>query len=64
MFIVLSSCSLYPIMVTQSYNYNVWRKYTKKNVNNVLNQNVNVTKEQCWQPCYKYYGQFVLNAAV
>ena len=41
MFIVLSSCLLYPIMVIQSYRDRL--KYTK-NLNNVLNQNVNVTK--------------------
>ena len=41
MFIVLSSCLLYPIVVI--YNNYIEIKHTK-NLKNVLNQNVNVTK--------------------
>ena len=45
MFIELSSCSLYPNMVIQSYII-MWTeiKYTK-NVNNDLNQNANMKKQ-------------------
>ena len=45
MFIVLSSCLLYPIMVIQSYITFRDKIHTQKNMNNVLSQNVNVTKK-------------------
>ena len=45
MFIVLSSCLLYPTMLIQSQKQYVEIKYTK-NLNNVLNQNVNATKRK------------------
>ena len=44
MLIILSSCLLYLILVIQSYI--IYReKNTQKNFNNVLNQNVNMTKQ-------------------
>ena len=56
-------------MLTVSHNDNPNRalcieKINKKDLNNILNQNVNVTREQGWQPSYKYYSQLMLNAAV
>ena len=45
MFVVLSLCFLYPIMVIQSY-ITFRDKIHKKYMNNVLNQNVNVSKRE------------------
>ena len=63
MFIVLSSWLLYPIMVIQSYITFRDKIHTKKNMNNVLSQNVNVTKKVL-NIRYKYHRQFMLTAAV
>ena len=43
MFFVLISCFLYPIVVIQSY---MGRDNMKKKLNNVLNQNVNMTTKR------------------